>query len=71
MTCRTCRYLKVAPNAAGKIIPRKGKAYFCSFPKPDLTGLLPASMKIYPHSIHASYMEPDDGATCQKHEPRT
>lgn len=32
MTCKTCKYLDVPPDASGRIVPRAHRAYKCAAP---------------------------------------
>ena len=61
MTCRTCTYLQVSFNSAGKRAPRSGSTYPCTvIVEPPV---LPASMKMrWPPA--RSHMEPNDGKGC-------
>lgn len=64
-SCRTCRFLAVMPNAAGKRVPRKGNTYCCNVTVPDV--LLPDCItKAYKYSWPPprTRVEPDDGAAC-------
>lgn len=76
MTCRTCKFLEVPPNAAGKKVPRKGNVYRCLSPVPRTAWLMPTSVtKTYsyrePDEKSKTMMEPDDGDGCPLYEPRS
>lgn len=76
MSCRTCQFLEIAPNAAGKRIARKGNVYRCLSPVPRTAHLLPASVtEVYgyrePTERDRRSMQPDDGANCPLYEPRS
>ncbi len=72
MTCRTCKFLDVAPDSRGRIVPRAGNGYACRYLIPDAHGL--------PHSATRAYgflwppiktrMQPDDGEGCPQHASR-
>ncbi len=67
MTCRTCRLLKVAPDQAGRIIPRKHKAYLCAEAESIALPRLPDSVtKSYGFKWPPSsrWMSPEDGEDC-------
>lgn len=65
MTCRDCRYLDVALNAAGRRVPRKGNAYPCT--APVVPPPLPVSItKAYGWQWPPArrHMEPNEGQDC-------
>ena len=65
MTCRTCKFLGVAPNRAGKRVPRSDKIYRCLVDVP--VPIVPASVTGYYNwkwPPTKSAMVPDDGADC-------
>lgn len=80
-SCRTCRFLRVLPEADGKVRIRKYRTYQCTAPLQNVEELqLPASIRVGngwndfvwpPHGLRQ--MEPDDprSATCVKWEKRT
>jgi len=74
MSCRTCAYLEVPPNKAGKIMPRHDRAYPCRGPIPDLASLkLPDSVTRaygFRWPLARGYSEPDDGENCPTYSPR-
>jgi hypothetical protein len=43
-TCKTCKWLDVAPDRAGRRVVRRGYMYRCKFPLPDLSSVLPLSL---------------------------
>ena len=65
MTCRNCKYLKVAPNKAGKIVPNIGYGYQCVVKiKPPV---LPDSVTTffdYSWPPPRRYMSPNGGVSC-------
>jgi hypothetical protein len=61
MTCGQCRFLRVAPDADGKIRVRKTKSYLCTVPVE--TPRLPKSVRNY-EPPRPTYMEPGDGDGC-------
>jgi hypothetical protein len=67
VACRTCRLLKVHPDADGKVRIRKARAYHCSATIEPLR--LPKSVSRYTPPM-AAYMEPDMGEGCSYHEER-
>lgn len=71
--CKTCRHLRVAPNAAGRIVVRKDKAYPCDAPIPPMPVLPDSVTSVYgfrwPYS-GPRYMRGNDGATCPTWEAR-
>lgn len=65
MTCRSCIWLKVAPDKAGRRAPRKDKSYLCEAPVPDVVMPLSITRRYdwrWPPS--RNYMAPDEGAGC-------
>lgn len=72
MSCRNCKYLEVAPNAAGKIVPRKGKSYRCKAPDPEQPILPHSILRVYGFkwAFGRSYMSPEDGEGCLMWEYR-
>jgi hypothetical protein len=70
MSCRTCKWLRVAPDKAGRRIPRKDKCYFCEAPLPEPA--LPLSVTTY-HGWRwpppRNFMSPDDGEDCPVFTP--
>jgi hypothetical protein len=66
--CKTCRWLKVEPDAAGRRVVRKGRAYPCEWPLPEMPALA-ASLRVGSH--YRIYMEPGDGGNCPVWEPLT
>lgn len=76
-SCRTCRFLRVLPDADGKVRIRKDRAYTCAAPVRNVEELqLPASVTSsygwqWPPT-GGRYMEPDDprSATCPTWEKR-
>ena len=71
-SCRTCKFLDVRPDKAGRLIARKGFTYRCVCVPPEPA--VPDSWK--QAGVHwawppwASRMEPDDGENCQTYQPR-
>ena len=66
-SCRSCKFLAVELDAAGRRTPKKYRVYNCTVPLPVLPPL--------PASIHHSYrppektmLTPDDGANCPLYE---
>lgn len=54
MSCKTCKWLEVEPNKAGKRVVRKDKAYQCGvpIPRPRLpTSVLKAYDSGYPYLV--------------------
>jgi hypothetical protein len=71
MTCRTCQFLLVEPDRAGRIKPRAKNAYKCIAHVPMPT--LPVSVtKHYDFKWPParSYMSPDDGNDCPLYKSR-
>lgn len=71
-TCRTCRFLDVRSNSAGKRIPRKGSVYPCIVevvPQPLPSCMRTMFFKGDDWLPSRSWMEPDEGAGCQFHKP--
>ena len=72
-TCKTCKFLDVPPNKAGRIVVRYERAYSCIAPAPKLP-------KDFPQSIidRAGFQWPpnrqsmfaDDGDSCTVYEKR-
>lgn len=60
MTCGKCRFLRVLPDADGKIRVRKTKSYLCTVPIPLR---LPKSVRNY-QQPRPTFMEPDEGDGC-------
>lgn len=71
MTCRTCKHLKVEPDAAGRIIPRKGKAYECNveIPCPTVPESVTKSLQ-WKWPPAKKWMEPRDGENCPTYAKR-
>lgn len=65
MACRTCRFLDVLENKAGKRVARKDMAYRCTVIIPELH--LPASVR--KPTISKKWMSPDEGKDCTFHKP--
>jgi hypothetical protein len=72
--CGTCRHLEIQPDAKGRRIARKGRAYWCLWPTPkhswpvSVTRARGWSVPGAPNS--RSYMEPTDGADCPEWSER-
>jgi len=67
MTCRTCKHLKVQPDAAGRIVPRKANAYRCGAMEEVPPPVLPHSVtrgRDFRWPPHSRYMTPDEGEGC-------
>ena len=66
MTCRTCKFLGVEPNAFGKIIVRSANAYRCLSPVPDIPNLPTSMTKCYDFRWPPSrtYVIPSEGINC-------
>lgn len=72
MTCRTCKFLDIAPDSRGRVVPRANKGYCCLYKVPAEHGL--------PASVTGSYnfrwppskrsMSPSDGEGCPQHVSR-
>jgi hypothetical protein len=63
--CGICRWLDVPPDARGRRIPRKGKAYRCEFPV--VVQPLPDSVTRahdYRPPKPSMWMEPSNGTEC-------
>jgi hypothetical protein len=72
VTCRTCKYLDVAPDKSGRIVPRKGNSYRCLAPHPTLPPLPDCITRRYdfqPFFVR-SWMSPPDGGECPVYEAR-
>jgi hypothetical protein len=70
-SCRTCIFLNVPPNAAGKIVARKHSVYPCTAAVEQ--PMLPACMtKVYGFRwpISRSHMGPDEGQECYFYKAR-
>lgn len=74
--CKTCRWLKVEPDAAGRRVVRASRAYRCEWPAPPLPALPQSLTRRFvgddgdPWGIERrSYMEPADGRNCPVWEP--
>lgn len=72
MNCRACKYLDVAPDKSGRIVPRKGYSYRCLAPIPALPALPDSITNEYsfrwpPTRTH---MTPERGAGCPIFEAR-
>lgn len=65
-SCRTCKFLDVAPNAAGKVVARKHEAYRCLAPDPEWPALPDSITRHYGYkpTFHRRYMQPDEGDDC-------
>lgn len=62
MRCRTCKFLNVAPNKAGRIVPQPRKMYECLYVIPKPTDI-PACIRLdWPPN--RSWMAPDSGEGC-------
>ena len=71
MTCKTCAWLDVKPNAAGKIVVYKRDAHKCLAPIPEI---------VLPHSVtkghgfrwppSKSYVSAHDGEGCPLYKKR-
>jgi hypothetical protein len=72
MTCKTCKWLRVQPDARGRIVVRKGSVHPCEAPTPDVS--LPASItKHYGWRwppVTRSWMGPEEGEGCPAHQKR-
>lgn len=72
MTCRTCKYLDVAPNKAGRIVPLRLYTYHCNAIIPPWRDIALAAT--VPSSgigdIQKVRMRPDDGAGCPAYASR-
>lgn len=66
MTCKTCAYLAVEPDKAGRIVVRAGNAYECNAPEPDLPTLPYSITKAYGFRWPPSraYVTGTDGEDC-------
>ena len=65
MTCRTCKFLDVALDSAGRRMPRKDRLYQCTVPV--LQPVLPACITVNPRFTWPpprTCMEPDSGTGC-------
>lgn len=62
--CGTCKWLRVAPDKAGRRIPRKGKSYLCEFQVE--WPLLPVSIRAFAIAKLPTpgFVESDDGILC-------
>ena len=73
MSCRTCNYYDVGPDADGRVRMRKNRVSPCRAPIADVSSLLPHSVtKAYGWSAPkvGGYMSPDDGDGCPLHTVR-
>jgi len=75
MSCRTCKYLDVAPDKLGRIVPRKDKTYRCLAPDPEMPTMPDSITETYGFrwfegQRSRTYMTPDAGENCPCHEPR-
>jgi hypothetical protein len=64
-SCRSCRFLRVAPNKAGKRVPRAGNSYCCMY-EPQRP-LLPDAMTAtygFKWPPTKTFMEPHQGTSC-------
>jgi len=61
MTCRECKFLRVLPDADGKVRIRKTRAYSCTAKIEPLR--LPKSVRLYQPPT-TGYMEPHQGEGC-------
>lgn len=73
--CRTCKYLDVPPDAAGRIVPRKQFTYPCAAPILSAEAIgLPRSVTAGTGSFHwppaKSHMLPDWGEGCPAYVQR-
>lgn len=70
-SCRTCKYLDVAPDKAGRIRPNKTFAYPCTAPIIN-EPIVPDSIKLYSWNWppHRTLMSPDLGQKCERYEDR-
>lgn len=72
-TCRNCKFLDVAPNKLGRVVPRANVAYRCLSPLPER----PAFPVAYHHQlpfwprVGSVWVEPGDGEGCTFWELRT
>lgn len=72
-SCRTCKYLDVEPNKAGRIVARKGSGYRCLAPDAPLPVLPDSITKGYGFCWplrSRRYMLPDEGTECPVWEAR-
>jgi hypothetical protein len=72
VTCRTCKFLNVAPDSRGRIIPRANIGYRCLY-EVSIEHGLPASVTgaynfRWPPSKKS--MVPNDGEGCPQHVQR-
>jgi hypothetical protein len=74
VSCRTCKFLAVAPDSRGRVIPRTNKGYLCLYEIPDLRKLgLPASVTGsygFRWPPIQTFMAPEDGEGCPQHASR-
>ena len=71
--CKTCRFLKVPPNRAGRRVVRNDAPYLCNFPVPDIAPL-PDSLTDSPwfrglDTIKRKSMVGDEGTSCPTWQP--
>lgn len=70
--CKTCKYLDVPPNKAGRIVPQKKYTYRCLAPEPPMP-ILPTSItSAYGFSWppHRRFVRIDEGTECPVYEQR-
>ena len=72
-TCRTCRFLNVAPDKAGRIRPQRDGAYQCIAPQPEMPPMPLSITNAYGFNWPPSrtYMLPDQDTECPVWEERT
>ena len=69
--CKTCAHLKVAPDAAGRTVVRRGNVYSCTVPIPQPP--LPACVTgafTFKWPPNRRFMTRDDGKGCPLWAPR-
>ena len=71
-SCRTCKYLNVEPNKAGRVVVRSNSGYRCLAPDPPLPVLPDSIGKTYYFTWPPGrvYVSPDQGTECPVWEAR-
>lgn len=71
-SCKTCKYLDVPPNKAGRIVPQKKYAYRCLAPEPPMP-ILPTSITgdyYFSWPPHRRSVCINEGTECPVYEQR-
>lgn len=71
-SCKTCRFLDVRPDAAGRRVARKGSVHPCLYPLPSFPALPDSVTKNWqfrlPSDATKVFMEKTDGTACPTYE---